>query len=202
VTPQMQAHLFWGKHSPLSSFTGIGLLVLASSRVDSALICILALLWTGFATMLSMGLGRAVLPEKGRAAVQVFAASFNALLFYFALSLINPLAALEDALFILLCPVFLVSSGLYDRVKDYDTSEMVSQASAEAMVMGLLVLALALIREPLGYGSLSLPGMGIARFAQDPAAVFKFSSGAFILLGYGTVLYRWRKKDFTRSEED
>jgi hypothetical protein len=161
----MQSHLFWGINSPLSAFTGVGLIVIASGRITSALVCLAALLWTNALTMFAAGIGRKVLPEKGSDAVLVFVSSFGSFLFYFFLSLASPFLAMENALCILLCPAFLLASGLYSRVREYDTPEMVFQAVSEALVLGALILALALIREPLGSASVSLPGLGLIRFA-------------------------------------
>jgi hypothetical protein len=211
----MQSHLFWGIHSPLSAFTGVGLIIIASGQIASALICLVALLWTNALTLFAAGVGRRVLPEKGRDAILVFVASFACFLFYFFLSLVSPFRAMENALCMLLCPAFLLASGLYSRVHEYDTPEMVFQAVSEALVLGVLILALALIREPLGFGSVSLPGFGLIRFAGalseappesrlplEPVGLLKLSSGALIILGYGVALYRHRRNLYTNQEDD
>jgi Ca2+/Na+ antiporter len=208
----MQSHLFWGIHSPLSAFTGTSLIIVASGRIASALVCLAALLWTSALTLLTAGVGRKFLPQKGRDAVLVFVASFTCFLFYFFVSLVSPFQAMESAFYILLCPVFLLASGLYSRVHEYDAPEMVFQAVSEAFVLGALILALALIREPLGSGSVSLPGLGLIRFIggedqasqalPEPIGLLKFSSGALIILGYGIALYRHRRKLYTHQEDD
>jgi hypothetical protein len=94
---------------------------------------------------------------------------------------------------------------------------MVFQALSEALVLGVLILALALIREPLGSGSVSLPGLGLVRFIGEvsqasapaesrppiePMALLKLSSGALIILGYGVALYRHRRNLYTNQEDD
>jgi Na+-transporting NADH:ubiquinone oxidoreductase subunit NqrD len=211
----MQSHLFWGIHSPLSAFTGVGLIVIASGRIVSALICLAALLWTNALTLFVAGIGRKALPEKGHDTVLVFVASFASFLFYFFVSVVSPFQAMENTLCILLCPVFLLASGLYSRAHEYDTPEMVFQAVSEALVLGALVLALALIREPLGSGSVSLPGFGLIRFTGElseippesrpplePIGLLKLSSGAFIILGYGVALYRHWRNIYTNQEDD
>jgi hypothetical protein len=216
----MQSHLFWGLHSPLSAFTGVGLIIIASGRIASALVCLVVLLWTNALTLFATGIGRKALPEQGRDAVLVFVSSFACFLFYFFVSMISPFQAMENALSILLCPAFLLASGLYPRVKEYDTPEMVFQAVSEAFVLGALILALALVREPLGSGSVSLPGFGLVRFigggdpaAQassppeirlppEPLALLKLSSGALIILGYCVALYRSRRNLYTNQEDD
>jgi hypothetical protein len=208
----MQSHLFWGIHSPLSAFTGMGLIIIASGRIASALVCLAALLWTNALTLFAAGVGRKALPEKGRDVVLVFVASFACFLFYFFVFLVSPFQAMENALCILLCPVFLLASGLYSRVHEYDAPEMVFQAVSEALVLGALILAMALIREPLGSGSISLPGFGLIQFIGgedqasqallEPIGLLKFSSGALIILGYGIALYRRRRNLYTNQEDD
>jgi hypothetical protein len=216
----MQSHLFWGLHSPLSAFTGVGLIIIASGRIASALICLGALLWTNALTLFAAGIGRKALPEKGRSVVLVFVSSFACFLFYFFVSLVSPFQAMENTLCILLCPAFLLASDLYSRIKEYDTPEMVFQAVSEAFVLGALVLALALIREPLGSGSVSLPGFGLIRFIGgeapasqgpslpeprvplEPLALLKLSSGALVILGYCVALYRFQRNLYTNQEDD
>lgn len=216
MNSHMQSHLFWGIHSPLSAFTGIGLIVIASGRIVSALICVFALLWVNAFTLFAAGIGRKALPSKGDDAVLVFVSSFAGFLVYFFVCLLSPFQAMENAFSIVLCPAFLLASGLYHRVKEYDTAEMVFQAVCEALVLGALILALALIREPLGSGSVSLPGPGLIRFIGgesgvpsgeprvplEPMALLKLSSGVLIVLGYGVALYRGRRNLYTNQEDD
>ena len=175
---------------------------MASGRIDSALICALSLAWIGALTMFAAGAGRKVFPARGERAALAFTASFTGLLFFFALWLVSPFAAMESAFFIALCPVFFLGSNLYGRVRAYDTAEMVVQAVSEAFVMGVLVLAAALIREPLGSGSLSIPGWGVFRFTgTDPLAVLSASSGVLLLLGYALALYRRFRNRYIREED-
>jgi len=203
MNSHLQSHIFWGTNSPLTSFTGAALFVIASDRISSAIVCLLALLWVNLLTMLAAGTGRKFFPAQGGNAVLVFVSSFAALLFFFIVWLLSPLTAMESTLFIVLCPALLVSSNLYSRAAEYDTLEMLSQGAAEAFVMGMLILALALIREPLGFGSVSIPGSGLIRFAKEgPLGLLQFSSGALILLGYGTALYRHHRNQYTNSEDE
>jgi hypothetical protein len=201
MNAHLKNHPFWGLSSPLIAFSGAALLIIASSRIQAALLCALALLWVNMLTMLAAGALREIFPEKYAPAVLPFVSSFAALLFFFALFLAAPLAALESEFFVALCPVHLVVSGLYGRVKEYDTGEMVLQGAAEAALLGLLVLGMALVREPLGLGSMSLPGLGEVRFADGPFALFRFSSGALILLGYGVAVYRRFRRENTGEED-
>jgi hypothetical protein len=79
-----------------------------------------------------------------------------------------------------------------------EIGEGVLQAFTEGMSLSALILGLALIREPLGYGTLSFPGgaQGIAVLftfppgIQLPIRIASASAGAFFLLGYGIALFR------------
>jgi hypothetical protein len=81
---------------------------------------------------------------------------------------------------------------------------------SEAMSTGILIAALALIREPLGFGSLSLPGGsgGIVRFfvsgesAYFPIRIFASSAGALILLGYGITFFNRLREIRSKTERD
>jgi hypothetical protein len=215
----MKSHPFWGVHAPLSSLSGAGLLIIASDRVISALICALALIWIGGVTMLAAGLGRRCFPDSapsvrggpppegsgafGADAVLVFLSALAAGIFYLALSLTEPILALESGLFILLSSVFVIGSGLYRRVKTYDTAEMLFKAVSEAFVLGVLIIGFALIREPLGRGTLSLPVIGTIRFMKEgPLRILQVSPGALILFGYGAAVFRYFRNRNTNSEDD
>jgi hypothetical protein len=168
-----------------------------------ALVCALSLIWIGVFTMTTAGLGRKYLPSKTEDVVLVFVAALGSGIFYLVLSLVEPILTMESSLIIALSPVYIISSGLYRRVQEYDTLEMFSQAMAEALVLGLLILGMSLIREPLGYGALSLPMAGMIRFVkEEPLRILQVSSGALILLGYGIALYRYFRNQYTNSEDD
>jgi hypothetical protein len=199
----LDSHIFWGIHSPFSALTGIGLLITASGRVTQALVCAFSLVWIGIFTMITAGLGRKYLPPKMEESVLVFIAALGSGIFYLVLSLIEPVLAMESGFIIALSPAYIISSGLYRRVREYDPLEMFSQALVEALVLGLLVLGLSLIREPLGYGALSLPVAGMIRFSgEEPLRILQVSSGTLILFGYGMALYRYFRNQYTNSEDD
>ena len=200
---QMESHLFWGKHSPLSSLTGTALLIIASGRISFAIICSLALVWVYLFVLIAAKLGGEYFPQWGRNAVFIFLSSLAAGIFLILLGIFNPVLAMESAFFVFLVPVTFIAGGLYNRVLVYDIGEVVSQALAEALVLGVLILALSLIREPLGFGSISFPGFDIIRFARnEPLRFFQASSGALIILGYGIAVYRRFRNEITRSEDD
>ena len=199
----MESHLFWGKHSPLGSLTGAALLVIASGRIAFALICSLALVWVYVFVLTAAKLGGEYFPRWGRNAALLFLSSLAAGIFLILLWIFDPILAMESSFFVFLVPVAFIASGICGRVLDYDIGEVVSQALAEALMLGVLVLGLSLIREPLGFGSVSLPGLDIIRFAKnEPVRFFQASSGALIILGYGIAVYRRFRNGTTRQEDE
>ena len=202
MNTHMQSHLFWGIHSPLASLTGIVLLIIASGRISFALICTLALVWVYVFVMFAAKLGGSFFPKWGRQAVLLFISALSAGIFLILLWIFNPVLALESSFFIFLVPAVFTASGLCNRALDYDLLEVLSQALAEALILGILIIGLSLIREPLGFGSISIPGFDIIRFArEEPLHFLQASSGALILLGYGIAVYRYFRNQHTNMED-
>jgi len=199
----MESHIFWGKHSPFSSLSGAALLIIASSRIAFAIICSLALVWVYVFVLAAAKLGGSYFPLWGRNAVLVFISSLAAGIFLLLLWIFNPVLALESSFFVFLVPVTFIASGLSGRVLDYDIGEVLSQALAESLLLGVLILGFSLIREPLGFGSISFPGFDIVRFAKnEPMHFLQASSGAMIILGYVIAVYRRMRNDIVNSEDD
>jgi hypothetical protein len=126
------------------------------------------------------------------------------------LFLLNPLLALEIYLCCLLVPVHSYASRLVSRLENMEVEDALFKAVSEAASAGILIIALALIREPLGFGSLSLPGGsgGIIRLfvsresAYYPIQIFTSSAGALILLGYGVTLFNRLREIKSKTEQD
>ncbi|MDR2211736.1 MAG: hypothetical protein LBO65_09800 [Spirochaetaceae bacterium] len=196
-----QSHLFWGINSPLTALTGSGLLIIASGRIASALVCSVALVWVYSFSVCTVKLGK--IPPPGRDTALLFLSALGAGVFFIILWSINPILALESSFFIFLCPVVFIATGLCERVWNTGILDGLSQAAAEALVLGVLILGLSLIREPLGFGSISVPGLGSIRFMKEaPLMILQASSGALIVLGYGIALYRYFRNRYTNSEDD
>jgi hypothetical protein len=196
VKPQPSSHPFWGAQAPLATFSGGALLILGSTRFSFALTVVLALLWVYILTALALRIP--ALPRRGRGEIALFLSSFTAGVFALVLFFMCPILAMDSLLFLILCPLCCVSSGVLARIEKLDTGEAVFQSYMEAMILSGLILTMALIREPLGYGTLSLPGgrQGIlcpVKFPEEsfpPLRILSSSAGAFFLLGYGVALFR------------
>jgi hypothetical protein len=191
-------HLFFGAYAPLSSLIGAGLLVIASSRTAFALVALGALLWVFGGTVIAFYFARPILPERGKRVILVCLSSVFGSLYLLILFLVSPFLAMETSLIIILVPVYMIALKLVDRVETLEPEDAIVRACSEALVMGALIFALAMIREPLGFGSLSLPGgaRGIIEILNNengrfaPLRVLGSSAGALFLLGYVVALVR------------
>jgi hypothetical protein len=181
---------------------------MASIRTAFALVSAGALVWVYCGTVLIAWAARPFFPEWGKNLVFIFLSSFLGGLYLLFLGLLSPLLAMETALFVSLVPVGCMGSGLPRRTETLDGRGSVVLAGTEALTLGGLIFALALIREPVGLGSLSLPGgaRGIVELFNSregaffPVQVIAGSTGGFLLLGYGTALFRRYRARITREE--
>jgi hypothetical protein len=109
---------------------------------------------------------------------------------------------METSLFITLTPVYCIAAGTLPRLKVLSLKKTLRQAIFGSLTLGLLIVAFALIREPLGFSSISLPGgiRGIIAIRNKgenpllPIQVMSSSAGALLLSGYGLAIYRREKK--------
>jgi NADH:ubiquinone oxidoreductase subunit 4 (subunit M) len=140
-------------------------------------------------------------PRQGRAQLFPFLASFMAAVYLFILWALSPLCALEVFFAVSLVPVFYIL-GMSGRSDAFSAADSFFSSFSEALSLGVLILAFALIREPLGFASLSLPGGaqgGVMLFSFNtesflPIQLIASSSGALLLLGYFWGLYKFRNR--------
>jgi hypothetical protein len=204
-----QNHLFWGFHAPLASLTNTVFLIIASGRTANALIALGSLLWVYGMTVIGIRLGKPIFPQKGQNILYVILSALFGSFYLMILNFLNPLLALECTFFIVLAPVSCIGSGIINRMEAMEPEDALSRALLEALVLGALILALALIREPLGFGSLSIPGgtFGIIElFNYDTGGslalrIISSSTGAFLLLGYGVAFFRFYREKVAARED-
>jgi hypothetical protein len=154
-----------------------------------------------------------VLPLFGRKLIIMLLAGFLASLFYIALSLIAPTLAVESSLSIMFIPPIYCLAGFnYDSMGAGIRAKNVQQKPDAPSVFSVLrppleflasvsvmMVGLALIREPLGYATLSLPGGtdGIIELFNPnddghyTLHIISQSAGALLILGYLLALFRW-----------
>ncbi|MCL2128108.1 MAG: hypothetical protein FWH38_07635 [Treponema sp.] len=201
--------MFRGSTFPLACFSGAGLLITASDRLAHAITAFGALIWVFCLLALAAHFGVKIFPRRGRSVLLVFLASFIAGIFLFLLWLLSPLCAMESFFTVSLVPLFCMVSGIYKRLETLSLADTLFVSFSEALVLGILIIIFALIREPIGFLSLSLPGgaQGIVllfSFETEsflPVRLVAGSSGALLLLGYILGLYRYIKSSPGYREE-
>jgi len=191
-------HRLLGNASPLSTLCGGGLLIMASDRLAHALTILGALLWVYCLSTLAVYAGSKVFPRRGGSVLLAFLTSFVAGIFALLLWIMSPLCAMEMFFAISLVPIVCISSGILQKTESQSLKERIFNSLWEALVLGIVIVIFAIIREPLGYLSLSLPGgpQGIVLlFSLEkefflPVHLIAGSCGALLLLGYFLGLYR------------
>ncbi|MDR0568245.1 MAG: hypothetical protein LBG87_03465 [Spirochaetaceae bacterium] len=220
----LKTFLFRDLGTPLTTLAGAGIIIMASSRLSFGLTVSAALLWVYNTVAAAVFFAQPFYPKTGKKMTAILLSSFLGSAFLLILWLYSPLLAIETSYLIILIPCYCVGSPLFAQfssIKQTDKQtgaqarqtggadmktalqKVLMQASREAGSLGILITAFALIREPLGFMSLSLPGgpQGIIElfpgFEGDaflPIAAASGSAGAFLLLGYGAALFRGLKK--------
>jgi hypothetical protein len=204
------SHVFWGSLSPLAGLGGGGLLVMGSVRLAYALIAAGALFWVYGFSVLVVSSAKRILPDRGRTALLTTLSAFLGGVYLLLWWFICPVAAMEVFFLVSLVPLICAGSGIFSRVESLDIPDALARALSEAAVLGGLLTLLSLIREPLGFGSLSLPGGAqgmVPLFALKGESVTTVrvvagSAGALLLLGYGAALYRYFRKIHAPREDE
>jgi len=186
---------------------------MATTRLAYGLVTALALLWVDGISMLIYKAATKILPGQGKhqgnKSILIFITSFIGSTFLLLLWFLCPFIAFELFFVICLVPFFSVSSGIFERLESLDLSGAITRTLSESAVVGALLVIFSIIREPLGFFSLSLPGgrQGIFTiFSFEggtilPIHIIASSSGALLLLGYGLSLYRYMRKTNAPREE-
>lgn len=198
---RLRSHVFWGKHAPLSALTGAGLLIMASSRLAYAVFSAGGLLWVFGLTALGFFSAQKILPVKGKPIILLFIASLASSMYLVLMSILNPLLVAETWFFLAFIPPYCIGSGLFELPDIQDLGELLPRAWLEAACLGLIIIAVSLIREPLGSGSLSFPGgtwgfMELVVSGEEgegffPISLLSVSAGGFIVLGFCIAVFRY-----------
>ena len=195
--------VFPGGASPLAFLSGAALLILATDRLAHAVIAAGALVWVYCLSSLAVYAGARILPRRNVSFLITFLCSFMAGAYLLLLWLLSPLCALETFFVVALTPIFCPETRIFRRLKTTGLGDTVLNALCEALFPSALIIIFAVIREPLGCLSLSLPGGAqgiILLFSFETESVFPMriiasSSGALLLLGYSLALYRYFRRE-------
>ena len=205
MNQRFESHLIWGSHSPLSTLSGAGLVIMASTRFSYALICAGALVWVYGLAALIFSTGRKIMPKQGQMVILLFLSAFLCGFFMLFAGILNPLLILGTGFFLVLIPPCFLGSGFFEASEAEYPIDVLSRAVLEAVVMAGFILGLALVREPLGMGTLSLPGgaEGIIELFEAgdadafvPARLLSACAGGLLLLGYVTALFRYFRERY------
>jgi len=208
MNSRIDSHVFWGLKSPFSALTGAGLIIMASGRFAFAVICAAILVWVYALSALIFCVARPIMPSSGKNMILLFLSSFLCGLFVLLISLINPLLIMNTTFFLILIPPFCLSTGFFETIESTDILDTVIRALLEAVALAVIILAFALIREPLGMGTLSVPSAayGLKELfnregsnAIIPVQIISVSSGGLLLLGYGTALFRYLRENYAEA---
>jgi hypothetical protein len=187
----------WGSHSPLMSFTGLALIVTASCRLSSSVVVLLLLTGIYAVTLSIIFFGKSIIPTKYKTALIIMILTFVSSLFYLAMEMINPVSALESHFIVLLIPVVFLGSRIVQRAEQFSPLEGILFGIKEASILGGIIMMISLIREPLAYGTLSVPFVGkIVNLLSDPMKervvlhVFASPLGGFLLTACCIVFVR------------
>jgi hypothetical protein len=173
---------------------------MASSRLAYAIVCAGAIIWVYGLSILIFYSLKNYLPQKGNAVVVLFLTSVVLSIYLLLIGLINPLLIAGTWFMILfVCPCC-AGSGFFEEM-DVDTADILHQVLMEAMVLSGLIIAISLIREPIGLGTLSFPGgvFGIFELFGSgeggegffPVYFLSIAAGGFLLLGAITAVFRY-----------
>ena len=190
------------KISPVGVLPGCGLMIIASGRLSHAVTAVGALAWVYGLTTLVIYAAAKFFPRHGGTTLISFLASFMAGCYLFALWILSPLCALESFFTVSLVPVFYIASGASKRFNALSAEDSFFSSFFEALSLGVFLLAFALIREPISFMSLSLPGGvqgSVMLFSFNvksllPIQLIASSGGALLLLGYFWGLYKYMNK--------
>jgi len=207
MTGISRGFVLFKKISPVAALPGCGLLVIASGRLSHALTVAGALVWVYGLTSSVIYAAAKIFPRHGRTVLISFLSSFLAAVYLFLLWLFSPICALETFFAVSLVPVFYMASGISQRFDALSAEESFFSSFFEAFSLGVLLAAFALIREPLGFVSLSLPGGAqgcymLFSFKTEsflPVRLAASSAGMLLMLGYFWGLNRQINKE---QEED
>ncbi|MDR0908648.1 MAG: hypothetical protein LBM77_02680 [Spirochaetaceae bacterium] len=205
----MEKNVIWTKNLITSTFACTALMVMSTSRTAFALVTIGALVWVYMLSALVCFFARPILPEKVQKYVHIFLAAFFSCLYQFFLFLLNPILAMETSLFVFLTPVGLISSAVLRDARKYTDQNAFFLPLWECLALSMMILGIALIREPLGYGSLSVPGSvyGIVEIISSedgpyfPVQFAAQASGALLILGFAYAIYRSVQNQKSQEED-
>ena len=200
MNKRLQSHFFWGPFAPLSVLSGVALIIIASGRLAYSIFCAGGVIWIFILTALVFYAAKPILPVKQKLIVLLFIASFICSIYLLLVSLLNPLLVLGSWFYIIMILPCCMGSNIFEGMDEVDVKVILQKVAQEAACLGGLIIGLSLIREPIGFGSLSLPG-GVWGFFEIfsstneevffPVQILSVSAGGLIVFGFGIAVFRF-----------
>jgi len=165
------------------------LLIGATGRLSSALLVAVCLLWTGALASLLLSLTAPLMPQGKDRFPRILVVISVAYAFERLCMVLFPVSADENLLFFAMVPLVLLSERSFAHPPASRLVEAATGGLRDSAFMALPLLVMALIRELIGYGVLTVPGpLGLITFldlggdGSWPLALFSRPAGGFILL--------------------
>jgi hypothetical protein len=190
--------------------SGIALFIIAGSRFSYAIVAAGEIIWVSIISAF-MNISPHGLRSKTKIRMlNVLISSFSGSLYLFLLYLLNPLLAMESCLICMLVPVFYVGSNFCISLENSSVDEIFQESLFELMALGGLTLVFSLVREPLGFATLTVPDgkRGIMELFNTeglypyPIQLISSSTGALFLLAYIMIMLRYINAGRRRRMED
>lgn len=185
------ARSLFGAAGPLPGLAGLAFLFCASSRFSHALVAGAALVLTYAASAPLCRIAAEASPGRASRFLAVPISTFVAAVFALALSLASPALAAQTGWSVACAPAVFSASGFVRRTEDRELAALPGAGALEALFLFLAAAALALIREPFGFGTLTLPSLSgaVAVLGSDSssfasARLLSTSVGSLALCGY------------------
>jgi hypothetical protein len=206
MSQNLDSHPFWGSRAPLTTLSQAGLFILAGNRLAYALLASLGIISVYTLTCLAaLGLKK-FMPVKGRNHIILAMASFFGVLYLILLSLLSPIMALEVTFIVYFIPLGVLTSAICLNYDSLALDDGLYEILLDALFLCMIIVVQALIRETLGFGTLSAPGsLGPIEFIRIEGAdhflnqFFASTPGALVLLGYMVAMYKMIKSHTDRG---
>jgi hypothetical protein len=183
--------------APFSTMSGAALFLVAGSRLSFALVAAGAVALVFAAGAAAERPAWCFTSRPYRRLCNMLAAALAGGVYLFALHLFFPLLALECGLVCAIVPAVYMESGA-DIIRERPPSRRTpGEAALTPIGLVMTTLAVALVREPLAYGTLTMPTEAggltevwrIAGFL--PVRVIASTTGALLLFAYGAAAFQY-----------
>jgi hypothetical protein len=215
VLPYSKTRVLSFYSNPLQLLSGAALLLLSTLRTAYAVTTVAALFFVVFCSLIVLHALKKLLPRGSKKIITVFVQSFFLSVFIFILFESNPFLAQNLILPLAFLPVFCASSSVFNNLTNFSVKDMSLRALTEAVLWSVLLIVMAIVREALGFATVSVPGgaEGITVFFQTenpnpyPPRFFLSSAAVFILFAFLIVAVRfaglrWYKKNASAKDAE